>query len=102
MPDTKSEQRQRSRAARKALSQNEVTKGSQRIISTIMETLSLTDFEIAALYWPVGNEVDLRPLALAAETAHMTFALPVVAGKKKNVLLIVSLSQVFLQCEDNL
>ena len=81
MPDTKSEQRQASRIARKALSRDQVANGSQRIVRSILGTLPLTDFETAALYWPIGNEVDLRRLASADETIDITFALPVVAGK---------------------
>lgn len=87
MPDTipvpsqatsKPDQRKLARKARKALSPAEVTRGSQRIVRSILGTLPLTDFEIAALYWPIGNEVDVRALASAEETVDLTFALPVV------------------------
>lgn len=80
-PDpSKSEQRTALRRARKALSRDQVATGSQRIVRSILGTLPLTDFETAALYWPIGNEVDLRRLASAEETVDLTFALPVVSG----------------------
>lgn len=82
---SKSEQRAASRRARKALSREQVATGSQRIVRSILGTLPLTDFESVAIYWPIGNEVDLRRLASAEETVDLTFALPVV-GKRNEPL----------------
>lgn len=83
MPESKSEQRKISRAARRALTRSEVARGSQRIVRSALGSLPLTDFETVALYWPIGNEVDLRRLAEAEELSDQTFVMPVVeeAGK---------------------
>lgn len=86
MPNMKSEQRAASRAARKALSRDQVTNGSQRIVRTILGTLPLTDFEVAAIYWPFGNEVDLRGLAASQETVDLTFCLPIVEARGKPLM----------------
>lgn len=78
---SKEELRKALRCARRDLSARQVARGSQRILRAVLGAIPFADFDTVALYWPIGNEVDLRGLASSDLLAEQTFALPVVEGQ---------------------
>lgn len=75
--------RARMRAARKALAADERANQSVRVCARLLELPAVQTARIVALYWPIGDELDVRPAlhSLAARGAQV--ALPVtLAGRR--------------------
>lgn len=61
---------------RRILTKEQVAEDSKRIISQIEQMSMFRDAQVVLMYYPVHNEVDLRPL-LAKYEGQKTFLLPV-------------------------
>ena len=76
--------RERFRAARRALAPDARARASAEIVARASPLLdaALADApgDAVALFWPLADEPDLRPLAYALRQSGVAVALPVVAG----------------------
>jgi 5-formyltetrahydrofolate cyclo-ligase len=75
--------RSQCRDARAALGATGRARASQAICRHLGESPLLRAAPRVALYWPVGEEVDLRPLLADDRHAHRQFCLPVMQPDKR-------------------
>lgn len=75
--------RRQCRDARAALGVARREQASQAICRHLRESAAFHDAQRIALYWPVGEEADLRPLLAHERCVHKQFCLPVMQPDKR-------------------
>ncbi len=66
---------------RDALSKPDLDKWSAKIAAQLLTSVPYQDHQVFSGYWPIGNEVDVRPLMTMLNDKGLHGSLPVVVGE---------------------
>ncbi len=80
IPEDKAAARKRARAGRGAVPAAERAAAGAKAARHFMATIPLSPGAVVSAYWPLGDELDSRPLIQALLDAGQRIALPVVQG----------------------
>lgn len=72
-------QRHEARRRRKQAARDEVD-AARRLVDRFLSAIPWSEYRLVSGYWPVGSEIDDRPLLRALRTSGLAVALPVVVA----------------------
>ncbi len=86
MKEQKAAARREAKARRQAIPRIDREAGAQKAAALFLESIPFSQDAVVSAYWPMGHELDCRPLLHALQAAGHTVALPVVVGSRQPLL----------------